>query len=107
MYHGIFTSEQDVIYYFRIDSSELEGCKILFACYGYEDCDGEAFVLYEYDGKLYEVHGSHCSCYGLEEQWEPEETTVEALDRTRGGWCVRHHEDAFNAFFDAFKQGNQ
>lgn len=28
---------------------------------------------------LYEVNGSHCSCYGLEGQWEEEETTVEAL----------------------------
>ncbi len=31
------------------------------------------------DGRLYEVNGSHCSCYGLENQWDPESTTVEAL----------------------------
>ena len=36
-------------------------------------------MLFRKDGKLYEVNGSHCSCYALEGQWEPEETTVEAL----------------------------
>lgn len=53
--------------------------KILFAWYGYGDYDGSAFVLIERDGKLYEVNGSHCSCFGLEDQWDPEETSVAAL----------------------------
>src|SRR5690606_7447254 len=39
----------------------------------YEDVS--LFVFLGTDGKLYEVHGSHCSCYGFEEQWQPEETT--------------------------------
>lgn len=39
-----------------------------------------AFVLFiGTDDKLYEVHGSHCSCYGLEDQWYPEETTAKLL----------------------------
>ena len=25
------------------------------------------------------MNGSHCSCYGLEGQWEPEETDLEAI----------------------------
>ncbi len=53
--------------------------EILFASYGGGGYDGDAHVLYERDGKLYEVHGSHCSCYGLEGQWEPEETSLDAL----------------------------
>jgi hypothetical protein len=54
--------------------------EVLFALYDRsEPYSGSAFVLFERDGKLYEVHGSHCSCYGLEGQWEPEETTWEAL----------------------------
>ncbi len=53
--------------------------KILFASYGGGSYDGDAFVLFEENGKLYEVHGSHCSCYGLEGQWKPEETSIEAL----------------------------
>jgi len=52
---------------------------ILYADYTYESYSGSAFVLYEQDGKLYEVNGSHCSCYGLEGQWEPEETTWAAI----------------------------
>lgn len=54
-------------------------CKILFAYYCYQDYSGEAFVLVEQDGKLYEVNGSHCSCNGLEGQWDLEATSVEAL----------------------------
>lgn len=52
---------------------------ILFAYYLYEDYSGEAFVLFEQDGILYEVNGSHCSCYGLEEQWNPEEVVLVEL----------------------------
>lgn len=52
---------------------------ILFAAYDIEYYSGEAFVLFERDGVLYEVNGSHCSCYGLEGQWEEEETTLDAL----------------------------
>ena len=55
--------------------------KILFASYGLDCYDGKAFVLCirHDDNTLYEVNGSHCSCYGLEDQWEPEETSVKAL----------------------------
>jgi len=51
----------------------------LLASYGTPSYEGYAFVLFERDGKLYEVNGGHCSCFGLEGQWEPEETTVEAI----------------------------
>lgn len=54
-------------------------CNVLFASYGTGNYSGDAFVLFEQDGKLYEVNGSHCSCNGLEGQWYPEETSVEAL----------------------------
>ncbi len=59
--------------------TNLDGVNILFASYSYENYSGDAFVLFEKDGKLYEVNGSHCSCYGLEGQWAPEETNVQAL----------------------------
>lgn len=49
---------------------------ILFASYVYEDYSGDAVVLFERDGKLYEVYGSHCSCYGLEGQWEEGDEVV-------------------------------
>lgn len=53
--------------------------QIIFAAYEGGSYEGAAIVVYEKDGKLYEVNGSHCSCYGLEGQWAPEETTREAL----------------------------
>lgn len=62
--------------------------EILFAWYDCADYSGSALVVYERDGKLYEVNGGHCSCYGLEGQWTPEETTAEAL----GMRCVRDEE---------------
>jgi len=58
---------------------EWENVNILFASYGNDNYEGEAFVLFEKQGKLYEVNARHCSCYGLEGQFEPEETTIEAL----------------------------
>jgi len=77
-------SKEDVAGWFGIDIQELEGAKILYGYYSYEDYSGEAFVLFEKDKKLYEVNGSHCSCYGLEGQWQPEETLVEAVEKRLG-----------------------
>ncbi len=48
--------------------------EVLFASYGGASYEGHAVVLFKKDGKLYEAGGSHCSCYGLEGQWEPKET---------------------------------
>lgn len=53
---------------------------ILLASYETGNWEGEAFVLFEKDGTLYEVNASHCSCYGLENQWSPEETDISALE---------------------------
>ena len=49
------------------------------AWYGCGDYNGCSWIIYEYKGKLYEVNGSHCSCYGLEGQWDPEETDWRAI----------------------------
>jgi hypothetical protein len=56
-----------------------DSINILFASYGEDNYSGDAFVLFEKDGCLYEVNGSHCSCYGLEDQFEPEGVTLEAI----------------------------
>lgn len=54
---------------------------ILFASYGQANYSGDAWVLFEKDGKLFEVNGGHCSCYGLEGQWdEKEEVLLEELE---------------------------
>ena len=83
MFLGQWGSIEDLINDFNDydgqDTTQYEGIEILLAYYLYECYGGYAFVLFRKDGELYEVNGSHCSCYGLEGQWEPEETTVEAL----------------------------
>ncbi|MGM1023504.1 MAG: hypothetical protein ACQEXV_23960 [Bacillota bacterium] len=68
---------EDILDSFRVEASE--DIEILFAYYTYADYTGKAFVLFRKDGKLFEINGSHCSCYGLEDQWDPEETNVEVL----------------------------
>jgi hypothetical protein len=59
---------------------QYQGINILFASYGYKNYSGDAWVLFEQNGKLFEVNGSHCSCYGLEGQWEPEEVSLKELE---------------------------
>lgn len=59
---------------------KYETRNILFASYNQANYSGDAWVLFEEDGELYEVNGSHCSCYGLEGQWEPEIVTLEELE---------------------------
>ena len=70
---------------FRITDADLAGVSILIASYTYENYSGAAIVLLEKDGKLFEVTGGHCSCHGLEEQWEPGETSIHALIRALNG----------------------
>jgi hypothetical protein len=75
----LFQEKSDIASNFDIQESQLDGVEILFAEYHYECYSGSATVIFEKDGKLFEVNGNHCSCYGLEGQWEPEETTWAAL----------------------------
>jgi len=52
--------------------------EIIYANYTCESYEGNAYVLFiGHDGLMYEVHGGHCSCYGLEGQWKPEPTSQE------------------------------
>jgi hypothetical protein len=58
---------------------DYQEAHILLASYSTENYAGDAFVLFEQGGKLFEVNGSHCSCYGLEGQWRPEEVDYLSL----------------------------
>lgn len=79
MYLGNFDNKESLMANFEITENDLDGCRILFAAYENESYEGYAMVIFSKNGKLYEVNGSHCSCYGLEGQWIPEETSLEAL----------------------------
>jgi len=52
---------------------------IAYESVGSWGCDSSSFFLLRKDSKLYEINGSHCSCYGFENQFNPQETTKEAL----------------------------
>jgi len=102
---GNFTSYGDN--YEKLDCDiELKESEVLLASYGGAAYEGDAMVFFYRDGKYYEAHGSHCSCNGLEGQWSPEETSMEALayrlenmdqysvDRMK----EEHGEDFYEAF---------
>jgi hypothetical protein len=79
VYFGILASRRDVEQQF--DVKLAKDIRIKFAFYDIDGYDGHAVVVFEQGGKLYMVEGSHCSCYGLEDQWEPTEETVQTLAR--------------------------
>lgn len=102
VYFDMFSSWEDVQREFQIKDSEPE---VLFAAYEYANYSGDCLVIYQQDGELYLVDASHCSCYGLEGQWHPEETTTDVLrtivrEKEEWGWSddieVRH-KDAIKA----------
>jgi hypothetical protein len=92
---------------FQIKPEILFGCTIIFASYTYEDYYGEALVLFEKGGKLYRGGGSHCSCYGLEEQWEPEEVDPKAFLHTleKGVWDDDSIEKLHSEILKAIARG--
>lgn len=55
---------------------EQEPEEVLWAEYTDEDYQGSALVIYRQGNKVYEVTGSHRSCFGLEGQWQPEEYDI-------------------------------
>ncbi len=72
LYFGDFADEETVFGAFGVTPSEQDGVSILLAWYNGDCYDGEAMVLLESSGEMYEVNGSHCSCFGVEGQWKPE-----------------------------------
>lgn len=90
-YHGSFDSWADVQREFGI--SRLEPDDVIYAEYDIDGYEGSADILFRERGKFFYVHGSHCSCYGLEEsQWSPEEYTAEGLQgqMERANWGFFH-----------------
>lgn len=84
---GAFSDVEDVFSQFTVSESEREGVEIIFANYECECYEGSASV-YFFDRnteKYYEVYGGHCSCYGLEGQWQPEEICFPELEKRFNG----------------------
>lgn len=92
-----FSDEYDIGQKFNIGSDAWDW--IVYAIYDREQYDGSAMVVFEKDGALYEVHGSHCSCFGLEDQWDPEATTEEELRFRKYG-----HQESMCQALDEWKK---
>jgi len=71
---------EGILGWFYEDPSKIpEPTEIIYAEYDGGGYDGQAEVLFYDNGSFWYVYGSHCSCYGLEDQWSPEEYSIEAL----------------------------
>jgi len=77
------------------DGSYLENKEVLIAyeSVGSWGCDSSSFFLLrdKISGELFEIHGSHCSCYGFEGQLELEPSSVSSLkyrDREGSIFCT-------------------
>lgn len=86
--------------------------QILAAYYVDEDYSGHATVIFhDRHGRLFRVDGNHCSCSGLEGQWNPEPTTKEALVAAIGlgtygaGFPRSDYDPEMNAKFEQLIRG--
>lgn len=77
IYSGDFQSWSDVCSYFDIEVAEPD--QVLYAVYDCPDYEGYADVIYRVGDRYFWAHGSHCSCYGLEDQWAPIEYSQQEL----------------------------
>lgn len=109
IYLDQFTDKEDVYEHFEVDPNDWKNYEVVLAYYGQESYEGTAYVLLfnTINGLFYEVNGGHCSCNGLEGQFEPTEVTFEELNHrvTEGtfgteGWG---DEDRKNLYAEELK----
>jgi hypothetical protein len=107
---GIFLEDWSIDYITKYDKTDspikqmsrdfnedLEDVNVLLAIYTYEGYEGNAFVLFEEDGALYEVNAGHCSCYGLEDQWRPELVSLKEIKhRIEHGYLGGYRDYNYN-----------
>ncbi|MGN6347058.1 MAG: hypothetical protein ACTHME_05085 [Candidatus Nitrosocosmicus sp.] len=80
IYHGYFSDWDDVVEEFECNEKHPE--EVIFAIYDSDGSNGyeaDSIVIYRNGEKYFIVEGGHCSCYGLEGQWQPEEYTKHEL----------------------------
>jgi hypothetical protein len=106
-YSGQFQDWSDVVCNFVLDSTAPEP-KYIWASYDGGGYDGYAMVVFfdESDSEWKMVTGSHCSCYGLEGQFDPEqfEPEVHFKALSEGKRYVSNYEwsESDNADFDTW-----
>lgn len=98
-----FVNLENIKEEFESECDNITDEEVLFASYGGGPYDGDAIVLIQRNGKLYTVEGGHCSCYGLNGQWEMIETTKQVLRQRK--FEVYDHEE-FRNFLSIFLEQN-
>lgn len=79
---------EHIVRNYEITDGELDKYKLLIV-HEAEDCyEGDSHLLLQdkESGKLYANYAGHCSCYGYEGQFKPEETTIEFLTGPHAAW---------------------
>ena len=76
---------------------DIKDDNVLWATYTYENYSGSAHVIFEKNGELFEVYGSHCSCNGLEGQWEPAAVTWKALALRLKGLDTKEEDISYDS----------
>lgn len=103
-YFGNFTDLESIKNEFADTCGNLQDADVLFAWYscGTRDYNGDAIVLFQQQGKLYEVSASHCSCNGFEGQWDAHEVTWAqlAMRNQSDGNSIDIYDDAAKAARD-------
>lgn len=88
--------EKDPIIASRLE--ELEIVVALLESYDYEE--SSFFIFKEKNSnRYYELYASHCSCYGFENQFDLEETSLDILrDQAKSGRDFRYNYDEIGKY---------
>lgn len=70
---------EHIIQEFGLTADALIGFDVLMAWQSDDGYESSNWFLLKKGAQLFENHGSHCSCYGYEDQWKPEKTTRKYL----------------------------
>lgn len=84
VYFGYWADLLDMTRSFQITNDDIKDYRVLVAAYDdFYGYSGQAVVIliHRQTSKLYYVHGSHCSCSGLEGEWNFEDTSRELLQQ--------------------------
>jgi hypothetical protein len=67
---------------YEVEKEKVQKFELVVIFQNYGDYDGNSWFLLKdkETGKLFENCGGHCSCYGFEGQFHPEETSITALN---------------------------
>jgi len=85
---------RDFVIVDEADVTVIRKARAVVGEYVREDYEGSAHVLVlTENGKLLENYGSHCSCFGLEDQWKPNKVSVKYTQKqlhNGHSWMSKH-----------------